>query len=143
MTEMVQVPAHAVAWLKEYFPSLCVKAGMCEIVAGRLYTRSALATSANAPVTIALERLEAAELDAADQRALAEGLQAGADSLRSSPWLPIDRAPKGTGQCLVSSAKDWCQAYYWRGQWRTDEGGVLDPQPTHYMPIPPLPEVKP
>ncbi|NYT76606.1 hypothetical protein H0A71_06350 [Alcaligenaceae bacterium] len=35
---MIPVKESAVGWLKKNFPALCVKAGLCENVAGRLYT---------------------------------------------------------------------------------------------------------
>jgi hypothetical protein len=38
--ETVTVNAKAVNWLKEKYPELCIKAGLCERVAGRLYTKT-------------------------------------------------------------------------------------------------------
>ena len=36
----VSVPIDAVNWLKEKFPQLCIKAGLCVKVGGRLYTKT-------------------------------------------------------------------------------------------------------
>ena len=36
----VSVPIDAVNWLKEKFPRLCIKAGLCVKVGGRLYTKT-------------------------------------------------------------------------------------------------------
>lgn len=30
----------AVDWLKKHYPALCIKAGLCEMVGGRLYTKT-------------------------------------------------------------------------------------------------------
>lgn len=38
--ETVTVNAKAISWLKEKYPELCVKAGLCERVSGRLYTKT-------------------------------------------------------------------------------------------------------
>jgi hypothetical protein len=38
--ETVTVRAEAVNWLKEKYPELCIKAGLCERIAGRLYTKT-------------------------------------------------------------------------------------------------------
>jgi hypothetical protein len=46
--ETVTVNAKAVNWLKEKYPELCIKAGLCERVAGRLYTKT-LTTSPAQP----------------------------------------------------------------------------------------------
>ena len=47
--ETVTVNVKAVNWLKEHYPALCIKAGLCERIAGRLYTKT-YATPAAAPV---------------------------------------------------------------------------------------------
>lgn len=44
--DMVPVRREAVDWLKKHYPALCEKSGLCERVAGRLYTRTSLAASA-------------------------------------------------------------------------------------------------
>lgn len=41
-TQMISVRALAVDWLKKHYPALCEKSGLCERVAGRLYTRTTL-----------------------------------------------------------------------------------------------------
>jgi len=41
--EMIPVRSEAVEWLKKHYPALCEKSGLCERIAGRLYTRTALA----------------------------------------------------------------------------------------------------
>jgi Zn finger protein HypA/HybF involved in hydrogenase expression len=38
--ESITVSRQAVDWLKENYPQLCIKAGLCERVAGRLYTKT-------------------------------------------------------------------------------------------------------
>jgi len=38
--ETVTVSAKSVNWLKEKYPELCIKAGLCERIAGRLYTKT-------------------------------------------------------------------------------------------------------
>ncbi|MEO7479441.1 MAG: hypothetical protein ABIT70_02385 [Sulfuriferula sp.] len=38
--EYVEVRRDAVEWLKKHYPVLCEKAGLCERVGGRLYTRT-------------------------------------------------------------------------------------------------------
>ena len=38
--ETVTVNAKSVNWLKEKYPELCIKAGLCERIAGRLYTKT-------------------------------------------------------------------------------------------------------
>ena len=35
---MIPVRESAVDWMKKHYPALCVKAGLCEYVGGRLYT---------------------------------------------------------------------------------------------------------
>jgi len=35
---MIPVRESAVEWLKKHYPDLCVKAGICEKIAGRYYT---------------------------------------------------------------------------------------------------------
>jgi hypothetical protein len=49
--DFVPVPRAAVEWLKEHFPALTEKAGMCERIGGRLYTKTALAPTAPAQST--------------------------------------------------------------------------------------------
>jgi hypothetical protein len=38
--EKVTVNAQAINWLKEKYPELCIKAGLCERIGGRLYTKT-------------------------------------------------------------------------------------------------------
>jgi hypothetical protein len=38
--ETVTVNLKAVNWLKEKYPELCIKAGLCERIGGRLYTKT-------------------------------------------------------------------------------------------------------
>ncbi len=38
--EKVTVNAQAINWLKEKYPELCTKAGLCERIGGRLYTKT-------------------------------------------------------------------------------------------------------
>ena len=38
--ERVTVSGQAIDWLKEHYPALCIKAGLCERVGGRLYTKT-------------------------------------------------------------------------------------------------------
>lgn len=40
--EMIPVRSEAVEWLKKHYPALCEKSGLCERIAGKLYTRTAL-----------------------------------------------------------------------------------------------------
>ena len=40
--EYIAVRADAVEWLKKYYPALCEKSGLCERVAGKLYTHTAI-----------------------------------------------------------------------------------------------------
>lgn len=40
--QVISVRASAVDWLKKHYPELCEKSGLCERVAGRLYTRTTL-----------------------------------------------------------------------------------------------------
>ena len=47
--ETVTVGAEAVNWLKEKYPELCIKAGLCERIAGRLYTKTLSAPPAQTP----------------------------------------------------------------------------------------------
>lgn len=47
--EYVAVRADAVEWLKNHYPALCEKSGMCERVAGRLYTRTTLSAQPAKP----------------------------------------------------------------------------------------------
>ena len=42
--DCVIVSRSAIDWLKKHYPQLCVKAGLCERVAGRLYTKTFGAT---------------------------------------------------------------------------------------------------
>lgn len=42
-TEYVSVRRFAVEWLKTHYPTLTIKAGLCESIGGRLYTRTCLA----------------------------------------------------------------------------------------------------
>lgn len=72
------------------------------------------------------------------------GVDAGdSGGLLYSPWLPIDSAPL-SDPLVVWQGGDWvlaeCSEY--RG-WCDLQGFELDPQPTHYIPIPPLPEPNP
>ena len=38
--ESLTVSRQAVDWLKKHYPDLCIKAGLCEMVGGRLYTKT-------------------------------------------------------------------------------------------------------
>ena len=38
--QTVTVNVEAVNWLKEKYPALCIKAGLCERIGGRLYTKT-------------------------------------------------------------------------------------------------------
>lgn len=38
--ESITVSRQAVDWLKKHYPDLCIKAGLCEMVCGRLYTKT-------------------------------------------------------------------------------------------------------
>ncbi len=49
-TERVAVRADAIDWLKKHYPSLCLKSGLCESVAGKLYTRTFLTEPSPLPV---------------------------------------------------------------------------------------------
>jgi hypothetical protein len=42
--ETVTVNLKAVNWLKEKYPELCIKAGLCERIGGRLYTKTLYTT---------------------------------------------------------------------------------------------------
>lgn len=54
---MVTVPRDAIEWLKTHYPALTVKAGLCESIAGRLYTRTSLQVPQSGP-TVNLAKLE-------------------------------------------------------------------------------------
>jgi hypothetical protein len=41
--ETVTVPREPIEWLKTHYPALCEKAGLCERIGGRLYTRTVCA----------------------------------------------------------------------------------------------------
>jgi len=39
---MIPVRSSAIDWLKEHYPALCEKSGLCERIGGRLYTKTLL-----------------------------------------------------------------------------------------------------
>lgn len=45
----VSVPAESVEWLRMNYPQLCVKAGLCEQIAGTAYIRTVLQSTQKAP----------------------------------------------------------------------------------------------
>jgi len=47
--EKITVNAKAVNWLKEKYPELCINAGLCERIGGRLYTKTFIDQSAPLP----------------------------------------------------------------------------------------------
>jgi len=51
--ETVTVNAKAVNWLKVKYPELCIKAGLCERVAGRFYTKTFITAPAAQPAPVA------------------------------------------------------------------------------------------
>lgn len=59
--EYVAVRADAVEWLKNHYPALCEKSGMCERVAGRLYTRTTLSAQLAKPAITEARVIELAK----------------------------------------------------------------------------------
>ena len=58
-----------------------------------------------------------------------------------SQWRPIETAPRDEdyAEYLVSDGKRVCGAVIFQGQWTDHFHDYLDPQPTHWMPLPPAP----
>ena len=61
-TEFVYVRRLAVEWLKTYYPALTVKAGLCESIGGRLYTRTKL-TPPHQPASPDVARMVECDFD--------------------------------------------------------------------------------
>jgi hypothetical protein len=59
-----------------------------------------------------------------------------------STWLPIDSAPKDGSWVLVAMTGYPDTVRWVNGGWHDGSGGRMT-NPRHWMPIPPLPEVKP
>ncbi|WP_054487587.1 hypothetical protein [Achromobacter sp. 2789STDY5608621] len=106
----VAVKVSAVDWLKDKFPALTIKAGLCERIGGRLYTITRLmrdhdAALASAPVAPAevMDALNWVDDFIArcnrDDRGSCESVNVLRRALASAPvadgWQPIDTAPAG------------------------------------------------
>jgi|GEM_PF-2680264 len=60
------------------------------------------------------------------------------DALR---WRPINEAPKiELVDLVLFNGTDVKAGQYWEGYWVDSFSDYIDPQPTHYMPLPPAPE---
>lgn len=56
-------------------------------------------------------------------------------------WKPISEAPKEElVDSVLFNGDDVKAGQYWEGHWVDSFCDYLDPQPTHYMPLPPAPE---
>lgn len=56
-------------------------------------------------------------------------------------WQPIDTAPKGVNETVLTYAWSIYIASYHDGAWRDpDTWKELSMPPTHWMPLPPFPE---
>lgn len=68
--EYVAVRADAVEWLKNHYPALCEKSGMCERVAGRLYTRTTLSAQPAKPAITDEQKAALVDPDDGENRAV-------------------------------------------------------------------------
>lgn len=130
--KFIPVRRSAIEYLKSKFPALCETSGLCERVAGRLYTITTLQTEDQpcAPVQV-------------------------------MEWLPIESAPKGQKLIVgyTNNNGKWrtVLAQYWlpdtlesdhtengfadEGWYESTEAyeelAPIDYEPTHWMPLPP------
>ncbi|MGB3290989.1 MAG: hypothetical protein WBA83_17080 [Burkholderiaceae bacterium] len=72
----VPVQNSAVDWLKKHYPALCVKSGLCEKIAGRLYTITRLSFSAPQPAEPTRLGYTLSDVHEAYSRGKAEALKA-------------------------------------------------------------------
>ncbi len=84
--EYVSVRRDAVEWLKKHYPVLCEKSGLCERVAGRLYTRSTL------PHPLAGQHINQGSMDAA-----ADAYEAEYNAAKKTPNVQSDRLAEDKG----------------------------------------------
>lgn len=91
----------------------------------------------------ALERLALAEILLAphDETVLyvlsvRKTLLAIAAEKRAQGWQPIETAPKvELAELILCNGKIVCAGSWWEGSWSTLHD-YIDPQPTHWMPLP-------
>ena len=58
-----------------------------------------------------------------------------------SEWEPIESAPRiELAEIILWNGKAVCAGTWWEGSWSTLHD-YIDPQPTHWMPVPNPPQV--
>ena len=113
--DFVAVPRAAVEWLKAHFPALTEKAGMCERIGGRLYTKTTLAPTAEQPEATAKLSTETVDksVDMLSAPIAEQADEAVTDSEPVAEWQSRYMGdPRQPGYWNRSTNPAWAKAVY-------------------------------